>query len=149
MSKFLDTITSTRGYIVISLSEKRWVTTRVVQYIIIAVILYLIALFLLNKVYRFFVHSVRKQRANFLLACDTILYENQLNNSAQDQTWIQEVVKKGSYEQSYDVFLEKWTDTTNLKKSYKIYNNAIRRKKFAEIFLVVITLGIYKIFTEN
>lgn len=147
----IDVIVSTRNYILFFLSEKRSVTIRVAQYIIIAIIVYIVALFFLNKVYRFFVRSVYKQRSKFLLACDTILAETQKENkhNSQNIDWIQEIIKKGSYEQSYNVFLEKATNTDDLKKSYKIYNNAIKRKKSIEIFLIVITLGIYKVFTVN
>jgi hypothetical protein len=64
---------------------------------------------MLHKIYRFFVVSVNKQKANFLLSCDTILYEFQYQNltNIQDIDWIKEIIKKGSYEQSYEIFLEK------------------------------------------
>lgn len=88
-------ITSTWSYIIATLSQKRGRTTRVVEYVIVFGILYLIAIFLLHKVYHFFVISVKKQRANLLFSCDAILYQFQYQNltNPQDINWIQEIIK--------------------------------------------------------
>ncbi|AHB41858.1 TPA: hypothetical protein DIC40_01365 [Patescibacteria group bacterium] len=153
-------ITSTRSYIVITISEKRGRTPRVVEYIFVIGVLYLIALFLLHKVYRFFVHSVLKQKANFFLACDTVLYQFQLesNENQQDISWIKELLKKGSYEQSYKLFLEKTSllpleaaehFKRKLEKTHTAYINTSKRKTFCGVFLVLVTLGVYKLFLEN
>jgi hypothetical protein len=64
------------------------------------------------------------------------LYEFQLTYSKnnEDINWIKEIIKKGSYEESYDMFLEKASLLTSdsfaksLKKSYQSYCNARRRK---------------------
>ncbi len=113
MSEFIQPmlfqITSTWSYIITTISQKRGRTPWVVEYVIVLVIFYLIALFLLHKVYRFFVGSVKKQKANFLFACDTVLYQFQYQNldTPQDISWIQEILKNASYEQSYEFLLEK------------------------------------------
>lgn len=115
---------------------------------------------MLNKIYRFFVHSVLKQKANYFLACDTVLYQFQLesNENQQDISWIKELLKKGSYEQSYKLFLEKASllplETAEhlkrkLEKTHTAYINASKRKTFCGVFLVLVTLGVYKLFLEN
>lgn len=150
-------ITSTRWYIVYSLSEKTGRTPWIIKYIIIFWFIYIVAAYILHKIYRFFVASVNKQKANFLLSCDTILYEFQYQNltNIQDIDWIKEIIKKGSYEQSYNVFLEKSAllesenFSKHLKKSHNSYIAASRRKTLCWVFLMIITLGIYRIFLEN
>ncbi len=94
------------------------------------------AIYLLHKVYRFFLISTLKQKANYFLACDTILYEFQLAFPEKNDNieWIKEIIKKGSYEESYDMFLEKslLLESENLakqlKKSHQSYINSRRRK---------------------
>lgn len=164
MSEFIQPIlfqiTSTRLYIVTTISQKRGRTPRVVEYVIVLVLFYLIAIFLLHKVYRFFVNSVKKQKGNFLFACDAILYQFQYQNlnNPQNITWIQEIIKKASYEQSYEFLLEKisllsWEKADQLakqlKKTYHWYTSASRRKTLCWVFLMIITLWVYKLFLEN
>lgn len=153
----IDQITSTRSYIIYTLSAKTGRTPWIVEYIIVFWILYLVALFFLHKIYRFFVRSVQKQKANFLFVCDTILYEFQYKNisNSQDLSRIQDIIKKGSYEQSYDIFLEKipllWSEDLikKIKKTHTWYINSSRRKMLCWVFLTLITLWIYKLFLEN
>ncbi len=150
-------ITSTRNYIVWSLSQKRWREIWVVEYVVVFWIAYLVAIYLLHKVYRFFVTSTLKQKSNYFLACDTILYEFQLASSEKndDIEWIKEIIKKGSYEESYDIFLEKslLLESENfskqLRKSYQSYTNSRRRKMLCWVFLALVTLWVYKILLEN
>lgn len=150
-------ITSTRNYIVSLLSQKRWREIWVVEYVIVFWIAYLVAIYLLHKVYRFFLISTLKQKANYFLACDTILYEFQLAFPEKNDNieWIKEIIKKGSYEESYDMFLEKslLLESENLakqlKKSHQSYINSRRRKMLCWVFLTLVTLWIYKIFLEN
>jgi len=85
------------------------------------------------------------------------LYEFQLESSKnyQDLERIKDITKKASYEESYNFFVEKTTELKSdvfqkqLKNTYQSYNNALRRKTFCGIFLLLITLGIYKLFLEN
>ncbi len=153
----IDQIASTRWYIIYTLWAKTGRTPWIVEYVIVLWILYIIAVYILHKIYRFFVSSTKKQKANYFLACDKILYEFQLTYSKnnEDINWIKEIIKKGSYEESYDMFLEKASLLTSdsfaksLKKSYQSYCNARRRKTVSWLFLTIITLWIYKLFLEN
>lgn len=98
--------------------------------------MYFISIYILHKIYRFFVSSTLKQKENYFLSCDTILYEIQLENieNTQDLEWITDILEKASYEESYKVFLEKASivnlnDSKKLlKKHHQSYNNARRRK---------------------
>ncbi|MDD3262262.1 MAG: hypothetical protein PHR61_00280 [Candidatus Absconditabacteria bacterium] len=153
----INQITSTRGYIIYTLGAKTGRTPWIVEYVIVLGILYIIAVYILHKIYRFFVSSTKKQKADYFLACDKILYEFQLESSKnyQDLERIKDITKKASYEESYKFFVEKTTELESdvfqkqLKNTYQSYNNALRRKTFCGIFLLLITLGIYKLFLEN
>lgn len=153
----INQIVSTRWYIIYTLWAKTWRTPWIVEYIIIFWFLYLIAVYILHKIYRFFVYSTQKQKANYFLACDKILYEFQLKSSKDYQNLerIKDITKKSSYEESYKFFVEKSVELEfdifqkQLKNTYQSYNNALRRKTFCGIFLLFITLGIYKLFLES
>lgn len=153
----INQITSTRWYIIYTLWAKTGRTPWIVEYVIVLWILYIIAVYILHKIYRFFVSSTKKQKADYFLACDKILYEFQLESSKnyQDLERIKDITKKASYEESYKFFVEKTTELESdvfqkqLKNTYQSYNNALRRKTFCGIFLLLITLGIYKLFLEN
>lgn len=153
----IDQIASTRWYIIYTLWAKTGRTPWVVEYIIVFWIAYLVAIYLLHKVYRFFVASTLKQKANYFIACDTILYEFQLTSSKNNENieWIKEIIKKGSYQESYNIFLEKSVllESENfvkqLKKSHQSYSNSRRRRALCWVFLIIITLWIYKLFLES
>lgn len=153
----INQITSTRWYMIYTLWAKTGRTPWIVEYVIVFWVLYVIAFYVLHKIYRFFVSSTQKQKANYFLACDKILYEFQLESSKsyQDLERIKDITKKASYEESYKFFLEKAAELESdilqkqIKNTYESYNNALRRKTFCGIFLLLITLGIYKLFLEN
>lgn len=153
----IDLVTSTRSYIVNLLSQKRWLDVWVIQYIIIFWILYFISIYILHKIYRFFVSSTLKQKEDYFLSCDTILYEIQLENiwNPQNLEWIKDFLEKASYEESYKIFLEKASMIESndfeklIKKYHQSYNNARRRKMLCWVFLSIITLWVYRLFLEN
>lgn len=160
INPIIDFISSTWLYIVDSISKKWWRTPRVIQYFFLFLVIYLILLFILHKIYRFFVVSCSKQKANFYLACDHILYQFQYQNisEAKNLDWIKEVLKIASYDKAYNLLLENLStnqlnDSENLsiklKKSYSLYKSSNRRKKYFWFFLMLFTLWIYKLFLED
>jgi hypothetical protein len=98
------------------------------------------------------------KRADFLLACDTILYQYQKERKWENLSRIQELITSWSYENNYKILLEKakdlWGETSQaliskLKWEYGKYKSSIGMKTIIWSILMLITLWIYFIFWEN
>jgi len=150
-------IQSTWIYIIDTISQKWWRTPWIVEYVIFFGFLYLIAIFVLHKIYHFFVKSALKRKANYFFAFDAVLYQYQNQNISdyQDLSRIKDIIKEWSYEKSYSFLSDKAKLLSSehffkqLKKSYNFYKSANRIKKLCGTFLILFTLWIYKLFLEN